>query len=368
MDGNLQVAYDTTPNFFDVWTTMGKTNDFLNAETGEFDPRHMFGISNFDVFRWPSLVNGTQKQMLGTFINSLLMPGIPLLYYGEEQDFYLFDNGASNYLFGRQPMTSSQAWQRHGCYRLGSEQYFNMRLEKALIGCEDDWNSLDHFDPSAGSRRMMAHFHYLRKQYPVLTDGFRLLQNGNWTSYIQLPGSNRTQTEIGWWSVSRSPLPGLQANFNSTVNNIWMIFTNMNVTQTYAYDCNSDLWVSTPWVGGTTIRNLFYPFEIYNLDNSQSSFNGNGAAPWVGCLPGITLQPYSFKAFVPVANWVPPPAMLTRFTPGHDTRLHVESGDANATTIDISIEFNTEMVCTSVTNGITFTMSSSVLWKRYESD
>jgi alpha-1,3-glucan synthase len=79
MDGNLQVAYDTTPNFFDVWTTMGKTNDFLNAETGEFDPRHMFGISNFDVFRWPSLVNGTQKQMLGTFINSLLMPGIPLV-------------------------------------------------------------------------------------------------------------------------------------------------------------------------------------------------------------------------------------------------------------------------------------------------
>ncbi|KAF8758339.1 glycoside hydrolase family 13 [Rhizoctonia solani] len=325
MDGNLQVAYDTTPNFFDVWTTMGKTNDFLNAETGEFDPRHMFGISNFDVFRWPSLVNGTQKQMLGTFINSLLMPGIPLLYYGEEQDFYLFDNGASNYLFGRQPMTSSQAWQRHGCYRLGSEQYFNMRLEKALLGCEDDWNSLDHFDPSAGSRRMMAHFHYLRKQYPVLTDGFRLLQNGNWTSYIQLPGSNRTQTEIGWWSVSRSPLPGLQANFNSTVNDVWMVFTNMNVTQTYSYDCNSALWVSTPWVGA----------------------------------PGFVTSLF-VQGVCAVANWVQPPPMLTRFSPGHDTRLHAESGDANATTINIVLEFNTEMTCTSVTNGISFNMSSTV--------
>ncbi|CUA76935.1 alpha-1,3-glucan synthase [Rhizoctonia solani] len=358
MDGNLQVAYDTIANFFDVWTTMGKSNDFLNAETGEFDPRHMYGISNFDVFRWPSIVNGTQKQMLGTFINSLLMPGIPLIYYGEEQDFYLFDNGASNYLFGRQPMTSSQAWQRHGCYKLGSEQYFNMRLEKSLLGCEDDWNSLDHFDPSAGSRRMMAHFHYLRKQYPVLTDGFRLLQNGNWTSYIQLPGSNKTETEIGWWSVSRSPLAS-QSNFNSTVRDIWMIFTNMNVTESYTYDCNSALWVSTPWVGGTTIRNLFYPFETYTLQDSQSSFNNNGQAPWVGCLPSVTLQPYSYKAFVPVANWVAPPPMLTRFSPGHDVRLHAESGDTNATTVDIVLEFTTEMSCTSVTNGLSFNVSSS---------
>jgi alpha-1,3-glucan synthase len=44
-------------------------------------------------------------------------------------------------------MASNQAWQRHGCYKLGSEQYFNMPLEKSLLGCVDDWNSLDHFDP-----------------------------------------------------------------------------------------------------------------------------------------------------------------------------------------------------------------------------
>ncbi|KAG8751386.1 Cell wall alpha-1,3-glucan synthase ags1, partial [Ceratobasidium sp. 423] len=359
MDGNLQVAYDTIANFFDIWTTMGKTNDFLNAETGQFDPRHMYGISNFDVFRWPSIVNGTQKQMLGTFINSLLMPGIPLIYHGEEQDFYLFDNSASNYLFGHQPMTSNRAWQRLGCYKLGSEQYFNMRLEKALLGCEDDWNSLDHFDPTAGSRRMMSHLHYLCRQYPVLTDGFRLLQNGNWTSYIQLPGSNKTETEIGWWSVSRSPIPGIQTNFNPTVNDIWMIFTNMNVTESYNYDYNSKLWVSTPWVGSTTIRNLFYPFETYTLQDSRSSFNNDSQAPWVGCLPEITLEPYSYKAFVPVANWVPPPPMITRFSPGHDARLHAESGDTNATTIDIVLEFNTEMSCNSVTQGITFNVSSS---------
>jgi alpha-1,3-glucan synthase len=256
-------------------------------------------------------------------------------------------------------MPSTPAWQRHGCYKLGSEQYFNIRLEKALLGCQDDWNSLDHFDPTAGTRRMMAHFHYLRKHYTVLTDGFQLLQRGNWTERIQLPGSNHTQTEIGWWSVSRSPIPGIQNNLNATVNDVWMIFTNMNETKSYSYSCNSDLWVSTPYVGGTVIRNLFYPFETLTLQDSQSSYNNNGRAPWRGCLPSITLQPNSFKAYVPAPDWVPPPPALTRFSPGHDARLLAESGDANATSIDIVLEFNTEMSCTSVTNGISFNMSSS---------
>jgi alpha-1,3-glucan synthase len=79
MDGNLQVAYDTDANFVQTWDTMMQTNDFLNAETGLLDPRHMYGVSNFDVFRWPSLVNGTQKLLLASFINTLVMPGISLV-------------------------------------------------------------------------------------------------------------------------------------------------------------------------------------------------------------------------------------------------------------------------------------------------
>lgn len=70
----------------------------------------------------------------------------PQVFYGEEQAFYLFDSTASNYLFGRQPMTSNLAWQRHGCYKLGTSQYYQMNLDRALLGCQDDWNSLDHFD------------------------------------------------------------------------------------------------------------------------------------------------------------------------------------------------------------------------------
>ena len=122
MDGNLQVAYDVSVNFVSAWNQTFVENDFINAYIGKIDPRHMHGTSNFDVFRWNSLNNGTQKSVLGTFIATLLMPGIPLvrvpsrllwriswphpqLYYGEEQNIYLYDNTANNYLFGYALMT-----------------------------------------------------------------------------------------------------------------------------------------------------------------------------------------------------------------------------------------------------------------------
>lgn len=79
MDGNLQVAYDIDTNFVTAWNQMFVSNDFLNAATGQVDPRHMYGTSNFDVFRWPSLDNGTERSALATFITTLVMPGIPLV-------------------------------------------------------------------------------------------------------------------------------------------------------------------------------------------------------------------------------------------------------------------------------------------------
>ncbi|TFY74157.1 hypothetical protein EWM64_g9855, partial [Hericium alpestre] len=78
MDGNLQDAFDVDTNFVTAWNQIFVNNDFLNPNTGKIDPRHMYGTSNFDVYRWPSLENGTQKSVLATFITSLLLPGIPL--------------------------------------------------------------------------------------------------------------------------------------------------------------------------------------------------------------------------------------------------------------------------------------------------
>lgn len=46
LDGNLAAGYDVPVNFVDTWNTILTTNDLVNAETGEFDPRHMYGVTN----------------------------------------------------------------------------------------------------------------------------------------------------------------------------------------------------------------------------------------------------------------------------------------------------------------------------------
>lgn len=86
MDGNLEAGYDANSgSWVDTWNDMLVTNDFVNPSTNQFDPRHMFGVTNQDVFRWPAITNGTQRMLLGLFITTIHMPGIPKLTWGEEQ-------------------------------------------------------------------------------------------------------------------------------------------------------------------------------------------------------------------------------------------------------------------------------------------
>ncbi|KAF9535312.1 modular protein with glycoside hydrolase family 13 and glycosyltransferase family 5 domains [Crepidotus variabilis] len=354
MDGNLDVAYDVAINFVTAWNQMFVNNDFLNPSTGKVDPRHMYGSSNFDIFRWPSLENGIQKSALATFLGALVMPGIPLYYYGEEQNFYLYDNGASNYLYGRQSMVSNLAWKRHGCYGLGSEQYFNMPLEKSLFGCHDDWNALDHFDPTADSRLLFSQFNWLRTVYGSLQDGFNLVQRGNWTYFIERPGSNKTLTEMGLWSVSRAAIPNVQTVGGIYHDQVWLLYTNENTTKEWSFPCNGADWISSPFTSDTKVQNIFYPYEVYDLEQSLSSYNNDSKAPYFGCLAKITMDPYGFKLLVPTQQFVPPPPMITKFTPGHDTRIL-----SNITNVNIGFEFNTAMDCAGITSSIQLNMATS---------
>ena len=87
LDGTYGAEGDP-PNvsWIDFWETILSTNDMINANDGTtFDPRHMYGVTNQDVFRWPTIKNGIEKQLLGYFIVALLLPGIPTLVWGEEQ-------------------------------------------------------------------------------------------------------------------------------------------------------------------------------------------------------------------------------------------------------------------------------------------
>jgi alpha-1,3-glucan synthase len=248
-------------------------------------------------------------------------------------------------------MFATNAWQRHGCYHLGSEQYFNMPLQKSLIGCLDDWNSLDHFDPTADSRRLTAQMYYLRNNYGALQDGWGLTQLGNWTYVIQRPGSNGTSTEMGLWTASRSFMD-VQNKTGAQTTDIFILYTNENTTNTYAFDCSTSLWISSPFAANTIVRNLFYPFENYTLQTSGQK-TGNLTT---GCLNKVTMDPYSFKALVPAENWIAPRPALTKFSPGHDTRINSDNG---TTTVDVRLEFNVAMDCAGVSKAIALNMSSS---------
>lgn len=261
--------------------------------------------------------------------------------------------------FSRQAMMSNKAWQHHGCYKLGSAQYFNMPLESALTGCEDDWNSLDHFDPTMDMRRLLKHFMYLRSTYNALQDGFDLVQRGNWTYLVEFPGSNDTASEMGLWSVSRAGITGVQTLTGGHTDQVWLLFSNQNNSQTFSYDCSGPLWISSPYVGGTTVRNLLSPYENYTLVDSGSSYGNNGSAPWYGCLQSVDMNTFGMKVLIPISEWVPAPPMLTKFLPGHDARIEVTRGDPNATNVNIVLEFNAIMLCDSVTKSLSFNMSSS---------
>ena len=256
-------------------------------------------------------------------------------------------------------MISNKAWQRHGCYHSGSNSFFNMDLGKSMAGCYDDWNSLDHFDPTTDSRRIFAQMFYLRTIYPALQDGWNLVQWGNWTYDDQLPGSNGTLTERGLWSTSRSGLSPWQ-NFTGThADQLWLLFTNVNETTTWTEDCTGSLWISSPYQAGVVVRNLFHPYENYTLAASLSPYYSNGQAPYYGCMGSITMPPMGFKVLVPVEEWVPPLPAVSKFVPGHDARIEVQDGATNRTTVDIYFEFSDLMDCDSVTQSMSFNMSSS---------
>ncbi|EXJ62578.1 alpha-1,3-glucan synthase [Cladophialophora yegresii CBS 114405] len=362
MDGNLEAGYDAPRNFVDMWNNFLLTNDFVNPNTGKVDPRHMYGVTNQDVFRWPAITNGVERQLLGHFITAIHMPGAPLLLWGEEQAFYILDNTASNYIFGRQAMSSATAWQTHGCYHLSSTQFFEMPLNASRRGCEDETVSYDHRDPAHPVRNIIHHMNQLREQYPVLQDGFFLQQLSNQTEEIVYPGSGNVSTETGMWSVMRSGFPGVQDLGETGAGDlpVWLLYSNTNASTTYTFDCNDNATalnttsLISPYDAGTVVKNLFYPYDEHTLSDSVHRLGINGSTNPNGCLSSLDMAAYDFRAYVPKDQWVGPKPMVTKFSPGHDARLESTVSADGKESINVELQFSVEMDCNSVTNSITF--------------
>ena len=188
-----------------------------------------------------------------------------MLEWGEEQAFYLLDSQANNYVFGRQAMTSSTAWQDHGCYSVGNAKFATWPRGNYSVGCKDDWNALDHRDPSHPIKNILTTMFELRERFPVLNDGFYLETISKQTHDIFLPGSLGTATETGLWSVRRAGWPNVTApaqNFKS--NSVWIVFHNGEVTTNYTFDCSKgDTGLLAPFNASTTVKNLLHPCKFH---------------------------------------------------------------------------------------------------------
>ncbi|KAL3470643.1 hypothetical protein BJX99DRAFT_264045 [Aspergillus californicus] len=351
LDGNLAAGYDTPVDWTDAWNLMVMTNDLINANTGKFDPRHMYGATNQDVFRWPALDQGIERQLLGMFITTLHLPGIPILLWGEEQGFYILDATADNYVYGRQAMSPATAWKTHGCFALTAGQYNNWPIGKGRDGCNDDAVTYDHRDPSHPIRNVIKHMYQLREDFQVLNDGYSVQKLSKQTRDVYYPGSNGTATETGMWSVMRDVVYGIQELDDDAP--VWLVYQNDNKTVNYKFDCgDNDTALISPFNTGETVVNLFYPHDEYELQDSPQRLQLNGSREFNGCLDNMTLEAFEFKAFVPKGRFVYPRPMITGITPGHDQPILSKVASNEAEDIEVRIYFSTEMDCDSVTEAI----------------
>ncbi|TVY93725.1 Cell wall alpha-1,3-glucan synthase [Lachnellula willkommii] len=367
MDGSLSAGFDIPVDWVDGWNEMLAYVWSVESRYGSIVLVHVNPDADFcgDVFRWPSIKNGTQRWLLGNFITTLLMPGIPLLLWGEEQAFYVLDNTNSNYVFGRQAMSSALAWEVHGCYSAGSTNYYKWDtiVENATYGCHDPWNSLDHRDGSHPIRNTVKSMYQMRKNFPVLNDGIFLQALSKQTRYIYLPGSSGVGTELGLWSTYRAALPEFQdlsKEGGQGNQSVWLVYQNDNTTIDYQFDCsgNSSQALLAPFEAGTTVKNLFYPYDEYYLANSSTKLYLEDNDGYNGCLQHIEMSAWGFKAFVPKASFVANGPVITKFVPGHDHRLQSTVSPDEAEDVAIEIHFSTEMDCSSLAAGLTFTSST----------
>ncbi|KAL3455940.1 hypothetical protein BJX64DRAFT_53383 [Aspergillus heterothallicus] len=358
MDGQLSAGFDVPVNFVDAWNNMTATNDLINANTGKWDPRHMYGVTNQDVFRWPAIQWGVERQMLGSFITTLMLPGIPLMLWGEEQAFYVLDATASNYIYGRQAMSPATAWKTHGCFNLESSQYYKWPLQNGSTGCNDETVTYDHRDPAHPVRNIYKRMFQLREEYPALNDGYMLYALSNHTEPVYYLGSNGTETETGLWSVQRDMNLDVQKK-NSDNQTVWLVYQNVNRTIEYNFNCSdSNDALIAPFAAGTEVQNLFYPYDKQTLRTGPSSRTDQG------CLSSMSLDRYEFRAYVPSSRFVSTKPMITKFQPGnnslagHDWPLLSRVAPDASETVPITLQFSKELDCDAVTKSISFESST----------
>lgn len=202
-------------------------------------------------------------------------------------------------------------------------------------------------NPSHPVRNIVKRMFELRRNYPTLNDGYQLQTLSNQTEDTYFQGSDGVPSPFGIWSIYRSALDGVQDLSGSGQGNqgVWLVYSNENTTKAYDFDCQDEsMALVSPFAANVTVKNLFYPFDEYSLENSTQS---------TGCLSSLSMPPYGFKAFVPKDQFVAPEPVITGVVPSHDARIAAEVELGQQQNVSIEIYFSTPMDCDSVANNLT---------------
>lgn len=220
-----------------------------------------------------------------------------------------------------------------------------------MHGCNDDFSSSDHRDPSHPIRNILKTMHQMRENYPVLRDGISLHSLSKLTRNIYLPGSGTAPTELGIWSVLRSQLDTVQdlSSSGHGDQSIWLVYHNDNSTTNYLFNCSdSQTALIAPFNSGTRVKNLFYPYDEATLISSTIKLGINGSTSFNGCLDELSLPAWGFKAYVPKDKFVGNGPMITKFLPSHDARILSSASANEPESIEIQIHFSAPMDCDSI--------------------
>ncbi|KAJ3045031.1 Cell wall alpha-1,3-glucan synthase ags1 [Rhizophlyctis rosea] len=348
VDGNVDI------NPVDLFNSLPIWDDLYNPQTGRLDLRHMYGITNQDLFRFPALDHGIEKSRLANWLVTVMMTGTANLYYGEEQNFAMLDSMTDDYIYGRQAFSPSLAWGMHGCFAQ-QPTAFNKDLpfnqERSRNGCRDPIVSGDHFNYTHPSFVFYRHLYWVRTTYGVLRDGMNVQRLGQRTTPYQLPGNGDWPTDVGLWMVTktfRSNQPELTEPHGPS-NTVVIMYSNLNRTNTWTESCSSSTAMVLPFTGTiTSIRNLFAPFDTINVQQTPSGQL---------CVPSLMFPAWGFAAYVPATEWRTPPAALVATTPAHDARLTFTPNSV----VDLQLVFSHAMNCSSVQNAFTFVSSADIL-------
>ena len=165
---------------------------------------------------------------------------------------------------------------------------------------------------------------------------------------------------------------------------IWLLYSNEGINKTYNFDCsvNTSALIA-PFDQGTTVKNLFYPYDEATLSEKSPQLLGKckslsamhlassrepllimrdlgleDSTEYNGCLPSLPMTPWGYKAYVPLERWVQPSPTITRFVPGHDYRIRSNSNSEEKNTVPIEFHFSQQMDCEEVIDTITNSSST----------